>query len=411
MTKNPDQTPLVIVGGGAAGLMGACYAGELGVPTLLIERKHRLGSKLLMCGNGRCNLTSRIPTARMLEDFGAPLTTFLRPALDDFGPARLMQWFESHGLPLMQTSDGKVFPRSERAPDVVHCFQDELRRLGVATCMQAPVEGLEVVAGGFRVRTSAFSVDARHVLVTTGGVSYPKTGSVGDGQRLASQLGLRVQPFRPGLAGIDWEGDWGHRHVGVPFKQACVRAFDGQTLLGEERGLLECERWGLGGGCISNATRLLSRANATHPALEICSAPGAKPFRIDNVRIRPLKEAMVTVGGVDLGEVSDKTMESHRVPGLFFAGEVLDVDGPTGGYNLTAAFATARLAVREVARRMGTGTEQQQTGGHDGNVHSRRHLGTPGRNPRHASGAIHGPGGRSGAMPALSARVPRKRGA
>jgi len=189
--------------------------------------------------------------------------------------------------------------------------------------------------------------------VATGGVSYPKTGSVGDGQRIAGWLGIRVQPFRPGLVGVALDSDWVRRNQGMQFKQAVVRVFDGSRLLGEERGLLECEGWGLGGGCISNATRLLSRANAAHPALEIRCGGDARPFRVEKVVMRPLKEAMVTVGGVDLDAVSNKTMEAKQVPGLFFAGEVLDVDGPTGGYNLTAAFATARLAVEEIARRMG----------------------------------------------------------
>jgi len=353
MNKDRQQTALVIIGGGAAGLMGACHAGELGIPTLLIERKHRFGSKLLMCGNGRCNLTSRIDPQRMLADFGAPLEAFLRPALQGFGPARLMQWFEARGLPLMQTSDGKVFPRSERAPDVVHCFQDELRRLQTALCMQAPVTDILPVADGFTVCTPVFTVEARYVLVATGGVSYPKTGSVGDGQRIAGQLGLRVLPFRPGLVGVALENDWVRRHQGEQFTQAVTRVYDGTKLLGELSGLLECERWGLGGGCITNATRLLSRADAAKPAMEVVSAPGVKAFRVDPVLMRSLKEAMVTVGGVDLAEVSSTTMESHRLPGLFFAGEVLDIDGPTGGYNLTAAFATARLAVQEVARRSG----------------------------------------------------------
>lgn len=358
------QTELIIVGGGAAGLMGACYAGELGVPTLLLERKHRLGSKLLMCGNGRCNVTSHMDAAQMLTNFGAPEDSFLRPALEDFSPLRLMQWFESHGLPLMQTTDGKVFPRSERAPDVVHCFQDELRRQGVAFCMQSPVEEIAVEAEGFRVHTAVMSLHARYVLLATGGVSYPKTGSVGDGQRIAGRLGHRVLPFRPGLVGVALNNDWVRRNVGKLFKQAHVLVYDGARLLGEERGLLECERWGVGGGCILNATRRLSRAAAVRPALELCSAPGAKTLRIENPIMRPLKEAMVTVGGVDLAEVSCSTFESRRVAGLFFAGEVLDIDGPTGGYNLTAAFASARLAVREIACRTG-GVPCRQTGDGD----------------------------------------------
>ncbi len=354
MRDKNDYAPLAIIGGGAAGLMGACLAGELGIPTLLLERKHRVGSKLLMCGNGRCNLSWRLEPAQMLADFGPPLDTFLQPAIQAFSPAMLMRWFEQRGLPLMTTSDGKVFPRSERAPDVVHCFQDELRVRGVALCTQAPVERIEPLeGGGLRLHTAAFAFNARHVLLTTGGVSYPKTGSVGDGQRMAGELGLRVLPFRAGLVGVEWTDPWMQRQFGKPFTRAAVKVFDGQALLGETEGLLEVERWGLGGGCISNATRLLSRASAKQPALEIRPEPGAAVIRIGNVKMRPLKEAMVTVGGVDLAEVSNTTFEARRVPGLFLAGEVLDIDGPTGGYNLTAAFATARLAVREIARRMG----------------------------------------------------------
>ncbi len=380
MNDSALQTPLAIVGAGAAGLMAGCAAGEAGVSTLLIERRHRPGSKLLMCGNGRCNLTSKKEAVAMLAEFGPPLDVFLRPALEAFPPRQLMQWFEQRGLLLMNTADGKVFPRSERAPDVVHCFQDELRRLGIAFCMQSPVERIEPLdKGGFRLCTQVFAVEARHVLLTTGGVSYPKTGSVGDGQRMARELGHRVLPFRPGLVGIAWEGAWLQQHAGRIFKQARVRAFDGDTLLGEERGLLECERWGLGGGSVSNATRLLSRANAKRPGVEIYPEPGAPVVRIDPVRMRPLKEAMVTVGGVDLAEVSPDTMESRRLTGLFFAGEVLDVDGPTGGFNLTAAFATARLAVREIARRLDAKAASPQSAGRG------RASGRPARRDRHRS--------------------------
>jgi predicted flavoprotein YhiN len=299
----------------------------------------------------------------MLTDFGEPLDEFLKPALAAFSPELLMQWFEQHGLPLMQTADGKVFPRSERASDVVHCFQDTLRRSNVALCLQSPVETIEpLLHGGFTVRTATLSLAARYVLLATGGVSYPKTGSVGDGQRMASQLGLRMVPYRPGLVGVEWSSSWMAQHRGKQFKRASVAVYDGTQLIGHTRGLLEIERWGLGGGCISNATRLLSRAGSKHPVLEIRPMPDADPIRIEPVKMRPLKEAMVTVGGIDLAEVSATTCESARKRGLFLAGEVLDIDGPTGGYNLTAAFATARLAVAEIGRRLGKTKQAKDRG-------------------------------------------------
>ena len=343
-------TPLVIVGAGAAGLMAACHAGERGVPAILLERKHRAGSKLLMCGNGRCNLSSCLEPDAMLANFGSPLDAFLRPAITRFSPARLQNWFQNNNLPLMQTRDGKVFPKSERAPDVVRCLTDVLRSYSVPICYNAPVTSITRTGNGYTVQMASFQIQAERVLITTGGVSYPKTGSVGDGQRFARELGHRVLPYRPGLVGIEWGEPWLQQHQGEQFKKASVRVMDGTRCIGETTGLLECERWGLGGGVISNATRLLSRHNAKKPGVEIRYSPKSEPIRIASLKTRPLKEAMVTVGGVDLQEISSATMESTLMPGLYFAGEVTDVDGPTGGYNLTAAFATGRLAVETIAR-------------------------------------------------------------
>jgi predicted flavoprotein YhiN len=351
--NSTESTPLVIIGAGAAGLMAACHAGERGVPALLLERKHRAGCKLLMCGNGRCNLTSCITAEEMLADFGEPLDTFLKPAINAFGPTQLQRWFEHNGLPLMQTRDGKVFPKSERAPDVVKCFADILRRYSMPVCYNAPVERITKEGDAFFVQTKAFRVQAQRVLIATGGVSYPKTGSVGDGQRMAGELGHRLLPYRPGLVGLDWNDPWVRTHIGQQFKNAHVRILDGAQCIGETTGLLECERWGLGGGAISNATRILSRLNARNPGVEVTYAPRQEPLRIKSLKMRPLKEAMVTVGGVDLQEIAPTTMESTITPGLYFAGEVMDVDGPTGGYNLTAAFAAARLVVDTIAREGG----------------------------------------------------------
>jgi len=345
-----QQTQLVIIGAGAAGLMAAAHAAELGIPALLLERKHRAGSKILMCGNGRCNLTSCLSAEDMLTDFGSPLTEFLHPAITSFTPAQQQEWFRNHDLPLMRTSDGKVFPKSEKAPDVVRCFTNILRNLHAPICYNAPVENITTTKDGFTIATPAFTIQAKRVLICTGGVSYPKTGSVGDGQKLARKLGHKLQPYRPGLVGIEFSGSWHQSHIGQQFKNSRVKIFDGNRQIGATKGLLECERWGLGGGAISNATRLLSRANAKTPGMEITYSQKQPPLIIKNLKTRPLKEAMVTVGGVDLQDIDPATMQSTLIKNLYFAGEVLDIDGPTGGYNLTAAFAAARLAVNAIAK-------------------------------------------------------------
>ncbi len=351
--NNDDTTHLVIIGAGAAGLMAACHAGEFGLSTLLLERKHRAGSKLLMCGNGRCNLTSDLSVADMLSAFGDEVSPFLTPAISAFSSASLQEWFRQNRVPVMRTNDGKIFPASERASDVVHCFTDKLRNDAIPLCLNAPVERIEKIDGGFKVETKCFSVNAKKVLITTGGISYPKSGSVGDGQRFANELGHHVTPYRPGLVGVAWESKWLQDNLAERFEACIVRIFDGDKYLAETRGLVECERWGLGGGAILNATRILSRNNARKPAIEITFKNSEKPIRIENLRTRPLKEAMVTIGGVVMDEVNSETMESTVMPGIYYAGEVLDIDGPTGGFNLTAAFATARLAVKAIADESG----------------------------------------------------------
>ncbi len=303
-----------------------------------------------MCGNGRCNLTSCLTASQMLTDFGESLEEFLKPAVNSFAPDTLQNWFTSNGLPLMRTKDGKVFPKSERAPDVVRCFTNVMRQQSIPVCYNAPVEEIKQTKDGFIVTTRSFCIHAKRVLIATGGVSYPKTGSVGDGQKLARNLGHKLQPYRPGLVGIEYKSAWHQSHLGQEFKHAKVKVFDGNQQIGQTTGLLECERWGLGGGAISNATRLLSRHNAKKPVVEITYSTKHPPIKVESLKTRPLKEAMVTVGGVDLQDIDSASMQSNKIPNLYFAGEVLDIDGPTGGYNLTAAFGTARLAIDTIAK-------------------------------------------------------------
>jgi predicted Rossmann fold flavoprotein len=343
--------PLLIVGGGAAGLFAGCRAGECGLGALILERKHKPGRKVLMCGNGRCNLTKDIPAAQMLRDLGEPVSAFLAPALDAWPPSAVQNWFQQHHVPLKRMPDRRVFPSSEQASDVVHALTDALRDTGTALCLNAPVEGVERAEAGFHVVTAHFSVLARRVLITTGGVSYPKTGSVGDGQKFAKALGHSLKPYRPGLIGFVVCHPWIDAHGGATFEQARFRVFHNGQKLHEGRGQMDCETWGVGGAAAYNASRCVARGNLRD--FEIEWTVGRDTVRVRNPETRPLKEAIVTVGGVPLNEIDPATLESRKCPGLYFAGEVMDIDGPTGGYNLTAAFATAALAVASIARRDG----------------------------------------------------------
>lgn len=348
-----SKTDLIIVGGGPAGLMAGCAAGELGLRALVLERKHKPGRKLLMCGNARCNLTTNISAARMVQMLGEPVGSFLEPAISAFDPAMLQRWFAAKGLKTAVKAGNKVYPASERASDVLNFFTDQLRDKNVSLACSAVVESIEKTAEGFRIVADNFAVESRFVLIATGGVTYPKTGSVGDGQEWAKRLGHRTEPYRPGLVGFEVPTAALKGRGGKIYERVCVEVLSDGRMVGETRGTYEIETWGIGGTAITDASRIIARNNLTSYSLRICFAEGGEEM-VEPLRTRPIKEAMVTVGGVALGDVDSRTMESKRCSGLYFAGEVLDIDGPTGGYNLHAAFSSARLAVASIGSRCGT---------------------------------------------------------
>lgn len=346
------KTDLIIIGGGAAGLMAGCAAGELGLRALVLERKHKPGRKLLMCGNARCNLTTNISEDRMLHMFGDPVGPFLEPAIRAFTPAMLQRWFAANGLKTVVKAGNKVYPHTERASDVVNLFTDRLRDKDISLACSATVQSLEKTGNGFQVATNNFVVEGRHVLVATGGVSYPKTGSVGDGQEWARRLGHAVEPYRAGLAGFEVEPGVLKGRIGRIYENATVDVLSNGCKVAETRGVYEIEKWGIGGTAISDASRIIARRNLENCTLLVKTADGHAE-EVKPLRTRSIKEAMVTVGGVALDGIDVQTMESTTCPGLYFAGEVLDIDGPTGGYNLQAAFSTARLAVAAIGKRCG----------------------------------------------------------
>ncbi|MCF7817163.1 MAG: aminoacetone oxidase family FAD-binding enzyme [Kiritimatiellales bacterium] len=346
------KTDLIIVGGGAAGLMAGCAAGELGLRALVLERKHKPGRKLLMCGNSRCNLTTNIAEDRMLQMFGEPVGAFLEPAIRAFTPSMLQRWFAANGLKTVVKTGNKVYPHTDRAADVLNLFTDQLRDKNVSLACSSTIQALEKVKSGFRITTDNFEVESSYVLIATGGVSYPKTGSVGDGQEWAKRLGHSIATYRPGLVGFEVEPQVIKGRVGKIYDKVLVDILEDGTKVAETRGVYEIEKWGIGGTAITDASRVVARQGLKDCSLLIKFENG-QIEEIRPLRPRSIKEAMVTVGGVALDEVDPRTMESKKCPGLYFAGEVLDIDGPTGGYNLQAAFSTARLAVAAIGRRCG----------------------------------------------------------
>ncbi|MBR0067311.1 MAG: NAD(P)/FAD-dependent oxidoreductase [Kiritimatiellae bacterium] len=350
LTHRP--VPLAIIGGGAAGLFAAAIASSRGLGCLVLERKARVGSKLLMTANGRCNFTKDIPPERMLADIGEPVASFVGPAIRSCPPSMIAGGFKARGLGIRRMPDGRLFPASGKAADVVHVFGDQLRDSTVPLLTNCPVTGVQPVKNGFILATRHFTLWARNVLVATGGASFPKTGSVGDGQEFARRMGHRVEPLRAGLVGCETDDRAVRAMAGARFENGASAALvvDGREVF-RARGEVEVEQWGVSGAAVYNCTRHAVRQGIEVFDLRIETPEGN--WTVKRPTMRPLKEAIVTMGGVSLEEVNPETMESRIVPGLYFAGEVLDVDGPTGGYNITIAFATANLAVRNCAQRSG----------------------------------------------------------
>ena len=355
MSLKHTPVKLAIVGGGAAGMFAAAVAAERKIPCVLIERKARLGSKVLMTANGRYNFAKDISAEQFLADVG-PARDFVAEAIRECPPRKIAAGFKSLNVPLRRMPDGRFFPADGKATTIVHAFGDLLRDNEVPVLTNCPVTGIQPQKNGFIVATKNFTLWAENVLLATGGISYPKLGSVGDGQNFAKALGHRLVPYQPGLIGLETSDRKVTSLAGQRFEDGRAKVIDagGRTLF-DYRGEVDCEPFGLSGAAVYNAQRFIAhyaqdarRKTEDAKALIVETWFGHNRLRFAGLNPRPVKEAIVTIGGVDTREIDPHTMESKLVPHLYFAGEVMDIDGPTGGYNLTLAFATARKAVTSI---------------------------------------------------------------
>ena len=380
-----------VIGGGPAGMMAAIAAARQGASVRLWEKNHSLSRKLLATGNGRCNFTNRDLSPEFFHG-GRPETA--ARILGDFGLDRTLSFFRELGVEPACDERGRYFPRSQEASSVLLALEREMEGLGVAVALRSDIVRIERAGAGYTLHRRGESHRADRVIIACGGMASPQFGSSGGGHELAAQLGHRITPLRPGLASWEMAGPWFHTLQGVRWDmELIITGNDGRQVQLTDEGLFT--KHGLSGPLALRSSRSIGEDPKTvtlsfvpgmgrreleqkiaerRKALPGRSAAdfltGLLPEKIGRLLaresgipldvaagslghgqlgtlaknmtcwpvkvkgLRPFKEAQVTVGGVDMGQVRPETLESALAPGLFFCGEVLDVDGDSGGYNL-----------------------------------------------------------------------------
>lgn len=402
-----DKAELVVVGGGAAGMMCAYTAASRGVDTLLLEPNRLLGRKVRITGKGRCNITNNCDIKEFMRNIPGD-GRFLYSALNRFSPEDTIGFFESHGLPVKTERGARVFPVSDNANDVAGLLTQLCTRAGVRVVHER-AKRVHIVDGAVAgVLTEAGLISARAVCVCTGGLSYPLTGSTGDGYAFARAAGHSVSECRPSLVPLESPNDYCAEMQGFSLKNVALSVFEDEKLIYKEQGEMLFTHFGVSGPLVLSASSHMRRFGQAKYRLEIdlkpaldekkldarilrdfekysnrefknalCDLAGYtmiptlvrlsgipedekvnsitreqrrallrlfKAFPVEVSGTRPIDEAIVTSGGVSTKEINPRTMESKLVSGLYFAGEVLDLDGYTGGFNLQIAWSTGFVA-------------------------------------------------------------------
>lgn len=396
---------LIVIGGGPAGMFAAITAAKRGKKVLLLERNDRLGKKLLITGKGRCNVTNHCSAQEVLQN--VPRNgRFLYSAMESFPPEKIMAFFEDNGCALKTERGNRVFPVSDKSQSVLDALQRAMRREHV-TVKTARVKGILTDNGAVSaVRTEQETISARCVLLATGGMSYPTTGSTGDGYAMAQRLGHTVIPAQGSLVPLETAGEDAQDMQGLSLRNCGVKLLDAKgKKLFTDFGELLFTHFGVSGPTVLSASCHLKGENCRlvldlKPALEegkldarilrdldmyknrsmenaltdllprsmipvVLRRIGVDPqlqansltkqqrralvellkgFSLQITGKRPVAEAIITSGGVKVSEIDPKTMQSKLVPGLYFAGEIIDCDAYTGGFNLQIAWATAYAA-------------------------------------------------------------------
>lgn len=406
------MSKILIIGGGAAGMMASVFAAEAGHEVHVFEQNEKLGKKLFITGKGRCNFTNDCP----VEDLFKNVVTnpkFLYSAFYGFDSQQAIRFFEELGVPTKTERGGRAFPVSDHSSDIILAMERRMKALDVKIHLKSKVRSVDAEDGavtGVTLENGA-RIAGDRVLVATGGISYPSTGATGDGYRFAEETGHSVTQLSPSLVPLKTEEAYIPRLQGLSLKNVRLSVQDGKKKLFDEFGEMLFTHCGISGPLALSASayagnrlgkgplkawidlkpalsaeqldarllRMFSEAknkqfkNALHglfPAkltpvmIDLSGIPEEKKVNeisrqermgfAELIKAFPLtitgtgeyKEAIITRGGVSVRDVNPKTMESRRVKGLYFAGEVLDVDAVTGGYNLQIAWSTAYAAAQ-----------------------------------------------------------------
>ena len=406
---------IAVIGAGAAGLIAAGTAASLGADVLLFETNPKVGRKIYITGKGRCNVTNNCEVTNILANI--PVNPrFLYSALGKFNAQDVMYFFESLGVPLKTERGNRVFPVSDKASDIVDALFSYVKKQGVKIIFQTVNDILEH-KNGFLVKTNDKQFTVDRVIITTGGASYPNTGSTGDGYRFAKHFSHSIVSPRPSLVPLVEKGDTCQKLMGLSLKNVRLTAFENNKKIFEDFGEMLFTHFGVSGPLVLSASAHMRHFGSKEykllidlkPALDektldkrllndfekyknsdFINALGEllprklipviielakinphtkvhsitktqraslskliKAFPVDISGARPISEAIVTTGGVSVKEINPKTMESKKKTGLYFAGEVIDVDAYTGGFNLQIAWSTGKLAGVSASERNG----------------------------------------------------------
>ena len=400
------ENRVAVVGGGAAGMMAAIAALQAGAEVILFEPNKMLGKKLRITGKGRCNVTNNCEPSELMQNITRN-GKFMYSSVNRFKPADVMSFFEEAGVPLKTERGRRVFPQSDRAADIVWALEKKLNELG-CQIVKERIKSIRVENGAVCAACGERDeYPCRAVILATGGVSYTGTGSTGDGHRMAGEMGLEVTELKPSLVPVITK-DKTDEMMGLTLKNVTLTVSRGEKRVYSELGEMLFTHFGVSGPLVLSASAHMQTGSVRDYKMEIDLKPALSEAELDRrvlsdfekysardfvnalgdllprklipsvirksgiperikvssvtkemrarlvetlkaytltpVSFRPIEEAIVTCGGVSVKEIDPKTMMSKKIGGLFVAGELLDLDAYTGGYNLQIAWSTGKVA-------------------------------------------------------------------